>query len=284
MFRRADRLLIEKAEDEFPLHVLDFYWDGFEPGLTCYDTRDREVSEFDLQKVRFAVSKKRICVGYFDDDDRYIQCPENNPVTRFSQCSECSEESFLPFQECVFEPRCDGEICDLDFCRREHVLYVAFYDTRMKIGMSSTRRVERRLIEQGADAFAILGKFATRRKAREAEKSISSRLRLPQYIKQDTVLRSYSRPVDARGIDGRYDALKMTLSEAYSLDVEPLRRLEGYPIDLPLRHVPRLQDPWGLHKGELVGIKGKWMIYNDGGLKALNLSALEARFLSRELP
>ncbi|MGQ9587818.1 MAG: DUF2797 domain-containing protein [Thermoplasmata archaeon] len=283
MFRRADQLLIEKVEDEFPLHVLDFYWDEFEPGLTCYDTRDCEVSELDLRKVEFAVSKKRICVGYFDDD-RYVRCPKSSAVTRFPQCPECSEESFLPFQACVFEPRCDGEICDLDFCRREHVLYVAFYDTRMKIGMSSTRRVERRLIEQGADAFAILGKFATRKKAREAEKSISARLRLPQYVRQDAVLRSYSRPVDTGGIDGRYEALKITLSEAYSLDVEPLRWLEGYPIHLPLPHVPKLQEPWGSHKGELVGIKGKWMIYDGDGLKALNLSALEARFLSRDLP
>jgi hypothetical protein len=282
MFTRADQLLVERTEDTFPLHALEFHWDEFEPHLECFDIIQKEVAEFDLEDVNFAVSRKRICVGFWERDS-YVPCPKQTPVDRFGQCAECAGESFIPFQDCIFEPRCDGEICDLDFCRREHVLYVAFYDTRMKIGMSSARRVDRRLIEQGADAFSVIGTFATRKKARDSEKDISSRLRIPQSHRQETLVRSLSRPVDERGIEGRFDALKITLGEAYGLKPEPLKWLKSYPIDLPLREVPRLEEPWGSHKGEFVGIKGRWLVFESDGLKALSLADLPSRFLTRAI-
>ena len=282
MFVRGDQLLIEKNEDEFPLHAIEFHWDRFEPHLDCFDSGRNDVGELDLEDVGFAVSRKRVCVGRWDGDE-YIPCPRQAPVEKYDQCPECAGVSFIPYQDCIFEPRCDGEICDLDFCRREHVLYVAFYDTRMKIGMSSTRRVERRLIEQGADAYSVIGKFGNRRRAREAEKDISSRLRIPQSHRQDILLRNFSRPVDVRGIEARHEALKVTLGEAYKLEPEPLRWLDGYPIELPLREAPKLVESWGMHRGELVGIKGRWLIFESGGLKALSLADMPSRFLARTI-
>lgn len=280
MFTRADQLLIETKEDKFPLHVLDFHWDEFEPHMECYDVFEKDVAEFDLQDVRFAVSKKRTCVGYWEGD-RYLPCPKQTSVDKFGQCAGCSGESFIPFQECIFEPRCNGEICSLDFCRREHVLYFAFYDTRMKIGMSSSRRVDKRLIEQGADAYSIIGKFGTRKKARDSEKDISSRLGIPQSHRQEVLLRNLSRAVDDRGIEEGYEALKMRIGEAYQLNPEPLKWLKGYPIDLPLKGTPKLMESWGSHKGDLVGIKGKWLVFESDGLKALSLADLPARYLAR---
>ena len=272
--------MIEMKEDKFPLHALEFHWDEFEPHLECYDTSEEETAEFDLEDVRFAVSKKRTCIGQWDGDE-YTPCPKQTAVDRFGQCAECAGESFIPFQECIFEPKCDGEKCNLDFCRREHVLYVAFYDTRMKIGMSSSRRVDKRLIEQGADAYFIIGKFGTRKNARKKENEISARLGIPQSYRQETLLRNLERPVDEHGIEGRYEALKITIGEAYQLDSEPLKWLKGYPIDLPLNGIPKLQESWGSHKGELVGIKGKWLVFESEGLKALSLADMPSRFLGR---
>jgi len=283
MFARADQLLIEQLQDKFTLHAIDFHWEGFSPHLVCHDSAGSQVSEFDLKEVRFSVSKKKTCVGMFDDDGEYVPCPKNSPVSRFSQCPICAGESWIPHQECIFEPKCDGELCDLEFCRREHVLYVAFYDTRMKIGMSSTRRIEQRLIEQGADAFSIIGKWGTRKKAREAEKEFSERLRIPQSHRQELLLKSLSRPVDARGIEERFEALKSTLRERYHLDPEELHWLDRYPVELPLRDSPRLVDLWGSHRGDFVGIKGRWLIFESDGLKALNLADVPARFLARRL-
>lgn len=281
MFVRGDQLLIEQTQDTFPLHVLDFHWDGFEPHMGCRDLRSEEIAEFDLKDVRFAVSKKKTCVGYFDDDGKYLPCPKSTPVTKFEQCQECSAESFIPHQECIFEPRCDGEICDLEFCKREHVLYVAFYDTDMKIGMSSSRRVEKRLVEQGADAFSIIGSFPSRKKAREAEKNISAKLKIPQSHRQESLLRSLVRPVDVREIGSRHDVLKTTLGDTYGMTPERLQFLDSYPIHLPLTQAPKLQESWGRHSGRFIGIKGRWLIYDSDGIKAVNLSDLPSRFVSR---
>ena len=274
--------MIEQTEDSFPLHVLDFHWDGFEPHMVCRDLGSGEISEFDLHDVGFSVSMKKVCVGYFDDDNHYVACPSNATVSRFDQCPECSTESFIPHQECIFEPRCDGELCDLEFCRREHVLYVAFYDTTMKIGMSSSRRVERRLIEQGADAFSILGSFPSRKKAREAEKDISARMRIPQSHRQDVLLQNLVRSVDIRAIESRHEVLSASLGHVYNLTPEKLQFLDRYPIGLPLPQSPKLQDSWGRHRGSFVGIKGRWLVYDAKGLKAVNLSDLPARFVSRQ--
>lgn len=271
----------DAANEDLSLHALEYHWDEFDPHLYCYDTLAEGVCELDLSDVDFEVSRRKVCVGRWDDRGEYIPCPKHAPVDRFGQCPECSEESFLPVQECVFEPQCDGERCDSDFCRREHVLYIAFFDTKRKIGMSSSRRVGRRLIEQGADAYFIIGKYQTRRKARSAEKEISARLRIPQAHRQEELLRNLSRPIDVPGIEGRYEALVMTLGGGAS--PEPLRWLDGYPIELPLRQAPKLKESPGKHRGEYVGIKGKWVIFEENGLRALNLSDIPSRFLARHV-
>jgi len=273
----------DNDEELGPLHALEYHWDEFEPHMFCYDTSEREVSELDMEDVRFSVSRSKRCIGYWDDQGKYFPCPRDALVTKYSQCQECSKEFFLPDQDCLFEPKCDGELCGLEFCSREHLLYVAFYDTRMKIGMSSSRRVDRRLIEQGADAYAVIGKFPGRRKARTAEKEISDRLGIPQFYRQDVLLRNMSRSLDVHGIEGRLEGLRMTLGEAYGLTPGPIRWLRDYPIELPLEAVPKLQSTSGEHSGEYIGIKGKWVIFEDRGLKALNLSDFPGRFIAREV-
>jgi len=283
MFVRADQLWLEEQEDRLPLHVLEFYWDKFEPGLLCYDAAEREVREVALDSADLVVGRKKTCTGRFDGD-RYVPCPGSVPVTKFPQCDSCAGESFIADQECVFEPKCEGERCDSEFCRRQHVLYLAFYDTLVKVGMSSTRRVERRLVEQGADAFAIVGSFPNRKKAREAEKAVSSGLGLPQGIRQQTVLSCFSHPVDSHGLETRYESIKAVLAKEHGLSVEPLNRISGYPLELPLRRTPRLQTTPGVHRGRLLGVKGKWLVYESEELKALNLSDLPARHLSLRRP
>ncbi len=273
----------EGDDGTFPLHALEYRWDEFEPHLECYDTSEGEECELDLEELGFRVSKGKTCVGYWDDDGRYVSCPKDAPVTKFSQCPDCSKEVFLPDQDCLFEPKCNGERCGLDFCSREHILYVAFYDTRMKIGMSSSRRVEKRLIEQGADAYSVIGKYKGRKTARDAEKELSRRLGIPQWYMQKDLLRNLSRPLDVEGIKGRLEGLRMTLGRSMNLTPGPLVLLRRYPIALPLPEVPKLQDSHGEHSGEYVGIKGKWLIYSDRGLKALNLSDLPGRFIVRRV-
>ncbi len=248
----------------------------------------REECEFDLGQIDFFVSEVRTCIGSWDDEGNYRPCPGQKPVGKFAQCEDCSKEFFIPKQECVFNPECDGTDCrarkgEWEFCKREHMLYFAFYDTRIKVGMSSSRRIERRLIEQGADAYSIIGVFANRLEARKAEKKISASLRIPEFYRQETLLDSLVKPVDWKEIEDRLRRIDAALGMSFGYRSGPIKRLTGYPIDLPLRQVPKLEPSPGRHAGERVGIKGKWMVYESNGLKAINLSDLPARFLSRHV-
>jgi hypothetical protein len=278
MFERADLLWLHEMEPSLEHHAVEFCWNGFVPTLTTVSRSSDVPVDIDLGHVDFVISEARECVGYFDGGS-HVPCPHGANVTRFTQCPECAGESFIPFQECVFEPKCDGEICDMEFCRREHVLYMAFYDTKAKIGMSSTRRIERRLVEQGADAFAVIGAFGTRKRAREAETMMSSQLRIPQAFRQEVVLNGFSKAVDQAGIEERFSVLATAIESRFGHRAEALRWLDGYPIDLPLESPPQLRDTAGRHRGRLLGIKGKWLVYDSGKISALNLSDVPSRFI-----
>lgn len=279
MFTRADELWLDQVEDRLPYHVLGYGWYEFSPRLECLDIRtDRLLPDMGLEPVDLVVGRVRKCVGRFEGD-AHIKCPDDASVTRFVQCASCAGESFIPHQECIFEPRCDGELCDVEFCRREHVLYLAFYGDHAKIGMSSTRRVGRRLVEQGADAFAVIGSYPTRRRAREAEKEISTKLRIPQSYRQAQLLKDLVNPVDAGAIEAHLTRLREPLSRRFGLEPEEVSWLDSYPIDLPLEAPPKLVETSGFHRGERVGIKGRWLIFESNGLKALDMSDLPSRFI-----
>ncbi len=277
MFERGDRIWLSQIEGSLPYHVLGFDWRGFKPTLTYVD-KEGSVDGVDLGQVDYVISRRRQCVGRYDGDE-YTRCPGNVEVTRFVQCADCAEESFIPHQECIFEPKCDGELCETEFCRREHMLYIAFYDTKAKIGMSSTRRVRRRLIEQGADAYALIGTYPTRRSARTAEKEISSALRVPQAFRYETLLNGLARKVDEGGIESRYASLSESLESRFSLRPEKIEWLDSYPLELPLDGVPHLVETPGRHKGAALGVKGRWMIYRSSRLLALNLADVPSRFM-----
>ncbi|HUV61905.1 MAG TPA: DUF2797 domain-containing protein [Thermoplasmata archaeon] len=283
MFERADRIWLEQVEASLPYHAVDFEWHGFEPVLTCAGRSPGDVLDVDLGRVDYIISSQKECVGHFEDG-RYIACPYNAAVTKFVQCAACAKEFFIPYQECVFEPKCDGERCDMDFCRREHVLYLAFYNTRVKIGMSSTRRVDKRLVEQGADAFALIGSFPSRLRAREAEKQISSEFRIPQAYRQETLLDGLDSPVDIAGIEESYSSLCASFETQQDITPGKLRWLKSYPIELPLDVKPKLRETQGRHRGEAVGVKGRWLIYRADGLNALNLADIPSRFVGIQSP
>ena len=52
--------------------------------------------------------------------------------------------------------------------------------------------------------------------------------------------------------------------------------LDEYPIE-PLASMPKLAKIEGKHKGNVVGLKGKFLIYQNGGLKAINLQRVPGR-------
>lgn len=283
MFIRGDQLRISDMEDKFRLHAIEFGWEEFDPELYIFNLDENHLLPFHFDnRLELSVSKRRVCVGSFVNGE-YVPCLRSEPVKRFSQCPECGEE-LIPIQSCLFEPQCEGELCDSPICRREHAIYISFFGTKPKVGMTLKSRVKRRLIEQGADAYFLVDTSENRKKAREKEKRISQKLKITERPATSAILSSLQLPKKRQQIESLWRALSEQLEQAMSMRPGNLNFLEDYPLEEPLKRVPKLADSWGMHSGKIVGIKGKFLLYDSDSLNALNLADLPSRFLSLDRP
>lgn len=282
MFARADQLRIEQIEGSFKLHCIEYYWDGFEPKVLTYNTEDEQVEYLDLDHLDLSVSTKKMCVGSFSDGG-YIPCNTRAPVGKFTQCRDCGE-TIIKNQECIFEPECDGMKCDSPLCSEEHAVYIAFFGNKPKVGMTVKRRIPGRLIEQGADAYFIVNdSLKSRKSAREFEKDVGKKMGITERPSSKAVLESLKIPMKKMHIEEGYNWLSGEMRNRLGISVGQLQMLESYPLDEPLQEIPKLVESFGLHTGEPLGVKGKFMIYKQGNrLSALNLKDLPSRFISRD--
>jgi len=262
-------------------HVLSFHWDGFEPHLILYDRLERRVDELPLDRLSLSVGRDRSCVGRFEDDG-YHPCPSMRKVDRFETCQACAA-GWVPVLDCVFEPRCEGDLCDHpEFCARRHVVYLASFGNLIKVGMTSAGRLRERGIEQGADAVRPLFECRDRKEARALEKATSTKFKIPQEIRVARVAGAWTRRPSAESI--------LYVQEHYLGRIakwrEPVRSdvifLDGYPVrELP-RTPPDTEGTEGVHRGEVLGIKGRFMLFRDkrGRSRLLDLSDLPARSIA----
>lgn len=280
MFVRADRLLTEVNDGRFPKHAISFHWEGFVPHLVAYDTVDERIVEIDLSRLDMTVSELRSCVGLFEED--YHPCPRSKTVRgSFDQCDSCAE-SWIPRQECVFEPKCEGELCDCHFCKRPHLVYAAFYGRKVKIGMTSGNRMAERAIEQGADAIVALVDCENRFRAREMEKDISKLLLLPQRMTRADIVKQLASNISKNELEDCYAKIQESLRDRYYLRDDELTLLGDYPMHLRLEEIPLETVAHGTHRGKVRGKKGRYLFFedeDDGAVKMLDLSDLPSRHL-----
>ncbi len=255
--------------------AVSYDWSDFTPLLSVYD--GSEVRDIDLGKARhidIAVSKTMRCIGRFEGDE-YIPCPYDAVVDGpWRQCEECARP-VIPDRECIFEPKCDGSLCGVEFCSRPHVVYLAFAGNMVKVGMTSERRMRKRAVEQGADAYAVIYHARNRLDARNMEKEVSRAYGIRQ---AHTAREMLSR---MRAVPDR-NRIKISFTRAVSAmeflkDIPELEFLEGYPIELPLRRVPVLRPSALRHVGRVIGVKGRYLVYESSGIYAVDIRDLLGR-------
>jgi hypothetical protein len=280
VFTRADRLLLGSNPDTYPQHAISFGWDEYSPHLEAYDVRTGKVADIGLEEVDWNISEARRCVGRYNKDG-YRPCPSTTKVERFDQCGGCASV-WIGHQECIFEPRCDGSKCESDICRRKHVVYVAFHGDMVKIGMTSSARLKERGIEQGADAIAPLVDCSNRMVARATENQISHLLKARQTVSKKESLRTILRYPDRGLYESRYDHVLKRVSTTHPVINAPLEVLDQYPIKFEAGGEIKVTAVEGRHVGEVVAIKGKFLVYRSRTgkeLKALQMSNLPSHFL-----
>lgn len=259
------------------LHVLDFYWDEFTPRLEAYDADAGEVVAIPLDRLDMSVSEERRCVGSFEGG--YRPCSDGRPVGRTAQCRQCMG-SWADVQRCVFEPQCTGGSCEHhDFCGRRHVVYLAAYGTLVKVGMTSAARVRRRGIEQGADAIVPVLMCQDRQEARRLEKETSARFRIPQELRVSKIASQWTHPPSRDVSENLLTYHRRRLASWRPIMDEEVQHLDGHPVRAYPRTPPTAAGTAGHHGGEVLGVKGRFMIYRPPGgeSRLLDLSDLPSR-------
>ncbi|MCD6383950.1 MAG: DUF2797 domain-containing protein [Thermoplasmata archaeon] len=264
------------------LHFVDFFWEDFTPHLLFHPVKiiDGKLTHPAGENViydivpgvgdlwNYTVSKERWCVGRLGEE--YHPCPLKSVVKSFHQCPVCRKAVGKPPVSEVFNP--DNE-CRDEFCDEPHVVYLAFYGEKMKVGMTPGRRLLKRAVEQGADAVGVLLNLDNRPEARQEEKRISREFHIPEALSARDILRALTRGLDRGVVEGRYKRILEALGEqdreVIFLDRYPLRKLSSTP------------SLWRMRKiiGEVVGIKGRYLMINMAGPKAINLKNLLGRVL-----
>lgn len=280
MFVRADTMLRE-GDRGGGRHIIHFGWEDFQPVLMTCGAVGSEVRREDVQgDIDWMVTENKRCVGSFGEQG-YRRCPEAMPVRKFDQCSRCSS-TWIGRQDCVFEPQCEGGRCDSPICSREHTVYIAFFGDMGKVGMTTSRRLKERGIEQGADAIVPLARFPNRLQARRAEQETSDKLRLTQYVRKYKAVRLLRWRPDRPRLEKDYLQLRASLGERFALLEEPVIVLDDYPLRIPDGKDIKLVEAPGRHKGKVLGFKGKFLVYDDGSgsYKAMDAADLPGRFLT----
>ena len=155
--------------------------------------------------------------------------------------------------------RCTGDCTKpIDACDQEHAIYLAaFAPDVVKVGVTRSWRLERRLREQGADRAAHLRTVTDGRIARQIEADIATDL--GDRVRVPTKVAGFAEPVD----QGFWDAL---LAE-----YEPLETFAfDYGLDLSERPLAET-----LATGTVRGTKGRVAVLdNNGSTYAVDLRDL----------
>ncbi len=293
MFETADEILRRRGMVAYDRHALSWEWNGFQPALVTFDQRTKEVQDMTDQfrpgeRLDLTVTDARRCVGSFIDGS-YEPCKMRSAVSgQFDQCPLCAS-SWIPVQNCVFEPECDGvnitnEKCmggGGDICAKPTHVYAAFYGDLVKVGMTLSTRFMERAIEQGADAVARLGTYPNRRAARDAENMLSRALHATQWVRKTTFLKAQFAARDRDTYQERLDQLLGALNGP-AVDPGPVEMLDRYPLSPYDPSKAAFAEVAGRHRGEVLGCKGKWLIYRlrDERVMLLDMSSVPSRYAS----
>jgi hypothetical protein len=255
------------------VHFIDYYWEEFTPRLEYWD--GEKVESYNIFDLNIKITGERECTGK-EVDGQYIPCSDAAKVDKFEVCQECASPR-IPDLRCIFEPSCKGGQHEADWCKEEHAVYIAFYRKQPKVGMTRRSRLPQRLIEQGADAYCVAAVVPNRYEARQLEKELSRHLHVPQRLGSKAILNAWARPKEKFGVHDVYKGIRKELKELEH-DAPSLNFLDYYPLHEPLRKAPRLRELETLHRGKVVGVKGRYAIYEMNGLYAVDLRKLVSRF------
>ncbi len=211
------------------------------------------LAELDISEDVSLVLGKRGCAGRRDGDG-YVPCDSGEAPF----CKKCS----APPDPCV---TCRGECKKPEkTCDTEHSVYLAIFSPGLaKVGVSKTRRLETRLMEQGADMGLEIARFPDGQLARRRERSLAATY--PDRATFENKVDGISQSVNGETLDAiyrRYDAGRVMRFDYFR------EKPRMKPIVLAPHENMAVS-------GRVIGIKGQALVLEKGNtLYALNLDGI----------
>jgi hypothetical protein len=258
------------------------------PGDITLD-RGKSIS-FRLGKGRFCVGHTRVTSDYsaMDSWKERVQCPTSSPAESGNQCRSCSTgDASGPCARCIGET-CNAHPSVRKACEQsETFVYLAVFGNRVKAGVSQGRRVEKRWVEQGADAAhrVITGNG---REARIYEKRIQDQLGALKSVKAEekmafTDLKELEWGL--RKLEEHVEALHRLFPEAKHVDeaTTALTTIYGLPQTRIRPIEVKMRDNVAI-SGKILGVKGPILfLENTGIIYSVNLHALTGWKINEDL-
>lgn len=161
------------------MQITKYKWENWEPHLVVKNSNT-------FEKVRLFgnhsfILGEKYCTGFFAD--RHHECPGNRKLEYGQQCNECKIRD--SFSMCI---QCSGEKCINEKRRKEcekerFFIYLAAFDSILKVGISAEFRILERLVEQGADFGAKVGLVKGGMAVRSVEQQISKALNIVDRVR-----------------------------------------------------------------------------------------------------
>ena len=266
-----------KGNEAFPMQIIKYRWENFQPMLVVNNGSIGKIRLFDAD-LKFSVGAKR-CIGSFVKGV-YQPCPSNTEIRSGYYCDGCrlSDDFFL----CV---QCDGSECinrkRRSKCEEEnYFIYLAAFDSLLKVGISLDRRITERLVEQGAEFGAKVASVKVGKTVRVVEQRIKMELRIADRILgEEKYARLFCDPNKAAIQLYKTIVRLRSLIPEYMIYPE-IFDMRGY---YKLQHVitkPRHTEVAEGMKldGKVVAAKGNIIILeNDSGFAAINAHRLIGR-------
>lgn len=220
---------------------------------------------------------KRTCVGYAKNGVHF-ECPSKRSVENERVCRECAlnDDFFLCMkctgEECINEPQRPACV------ENKYFLYLAAFNSILKVGISYEFRIMERLIEQGADMGAKIGMIKDGKTARTIEQEVRQELNICDRVsgidKQKMLFGSLN--VASINIFNAYNKLRgngisqhLINPEIYNLQsIYRLASISNMPSPIDVKE-------GAVVSGNVIAAKGNIIVIrNEAGLFSVNASKL----------
>ncbi len=262
------------------MQLIKYKWDvrglAGEPFLMARDGREIvKIKLFD-EPIKMKLGK-RTCIGY-TKNGVYFGCPSKRVVENERVCRECglNDDFFLCMkctgEECINEPQRPACV------ENKYFLYLAAFNSILKVGISYEFRIMERLIEQGADMGAKIGVIKDGKLARTIEQKVRRELNICDRVsgsdKQKMLFGSLN--VASINISNAYNKLKCNGLSPYLINPEVYNLQNIYRLS-SVSNMPSFFEvkEGAVVSGNVIAAKGNILVINNSsGLFSVNASKL----------